>query len=655
MPIFIILLVLLFTSCALPQVNRSQNDFYLGLMNESAPEKVRLFERALTSPNEYIRRAAADELAVLKLHGTSLSFRTRELVRREASDWWKESYQLIEDAPNKENALSFLLNFEQDAWLSFDEARNFALKEFARQENFFTNIEIAVIEGHYAISRLRYNDALEFFRVFQTDGSWPEQMPDIFIEYPNLINDLGRAFQFTQSGNEGINLFLQWEDKLQKENIGSADDLRYRLLFYAARIARRRGQNPQAVTLFERSLPLAPDYEQQDACIWYILDLSMGGPVNVIMDRLERLVPLWYSGSYYNSLMERYLHRLVAARDWRRIIRTFNLIKDIDGIGVKAGFAWAIARSLEEGYLTAEDRRLAAQAINARTAEISAFMQIAYNASSNLLMPAMYYRMQSANALDLPFSLYSEETSSEENAEINQPPSPALQFLLDFFKYGAVDYFNPYVRRLERQLSPNELRAVAHALDEEGMHPQAMRIVALYVNRDDYTRNRRDLELMYPRPYLDLVEAHATEFNIDPCLLYGLIRTESAFQSAVVSHAGAVGLMQLMPGTAREQATRIRRAGGPDFFNADNQVDSTDIHVNLYIGSFYLNDRREVLGDMVLALMAYNAGHTRVRRWRAASTLPVDLLVETVPIYETRDYGRRVPVIGRIYRELYYR
>jgi len=656
--LLILFFLFLFSSCVSPQEQKDQGEFYQGLLldsdSENITEKVRLFESALASPNVYVRQFAAEELAILMQHGTELSAKTMEQMRREASGLWAAAFDIAENELNRERVLSFLLSFEQNVVNSFSEARLYILNECEKQGLFFTENELAAIEAHYAVSRLRYNDALNFFRTFQVDGTaannrWPAQMPELFFEYPNLINDLGRAFQFTQSGGEGLNLFLQWESALSDQT----DDLRYRLVFYAARVARRMGQNAQAVQLFERALTLAPDYEQLDACIWYILDSSMSGPINVIMERLERLVPLMYSGSYFNSILERYLHRLVSAQDWGRVARTYDLLKDTNTV-TKAGFAWVIARTIEQGYLSAADRQISARAANAEAALPDVFYQIAYNAGQSLVMPGLYYRMLGADALGLPLLTFLQEDIY--CCYDNKPPaSDALQFLLGFFDNDAVDLSVPYIRSFERTLNPCELRAVSQALAQAEMYPQSMRLVTLYIFREDYARQRRDLELMYPRPYLELIETQTLQFNIEPWLFFGLVRTESAFQNAVASRVGAVGLAQLMPATAREQAERIRREGGPDFLGSENTVDRTDPFTNLYIGTFYLNHWRNHFNNMVLALMSYNGGATRVRRWYTATNLPLDLFVETVPIYETRDYGRRVPAIGRIYEELYYR
>jgi soluble lytic murein transglycosylase len=633
---------------------REQDCFYLGLLNDSQDERLKLFESALSSSNVYIRRAAADELAIMMVQGAELSAETTEKIQRESHLWWADAFAITaqngNETPDREKALSFLLRIEHNN-ASFDLARLYVLSECERQGLIFTESEMAAIEAHHAVMRLRYNDALDSFRYFQNNGSWPDTIPQLFLEYPNLINDLGRTFQLTATGGEGLNLFLKWETSLQ----GTSPDLQFRLVFFAARIARRMGagQAANAISLFERAFTLAPDYEQQDNCIWHILDASVSGPTSVFFQRLERYVPSWHNGSFFNNLMERYLVRLVTGKEWRRVIGTYNLIKNTNA-NMRAGYAWVIARTMEEGYLDAEDMRLAAQAANVQTADPSVFFQLAYNAGESLLMPGLYYRMQSAASLGLPLLVFPNENVSAGRNEA-LPVSEAFQFLHGFFTNNAQAFSIPYIRAMERILSPAELRALSEVLENANMYPQSMRMVALYLYRDDYKMQRRDLELLYPRPYLELVEGHAKQFEIAPWLLFGLIRTESAFQSAVVSRAGAVGLSQLMPTTAREQAERIRRTGGPDFFCEEDNVDSTDPYLNVYIGSFYYRFLLSRFnGNEQLALMSYNGGQTRVRRWHNATTLPVDLFVETVTIFETRDYGRRVPAIGRVYQELYY-
>jgi len=645
----------------------SYDCFYRGLLiSDNNAEKVRLFESALSNPNEFVRNAASERLAILMLQGVELSANTISAVHQQAGGFWASVFEIIASlenntvAGNRDKALSFLLNVEHNSE-SFDHARLYLLGELKKNELHFSETEMAAIEGHHAVVKLRYNDALRFFRTFQgsgaTSGFWPSQIPDLFLEFPNLINDLGRAFQYTSTGSEGLNLFLGWESGLQ----GECDDIRFRLVFYAARIARRMGGGniANAVSLFERALVLSPDYEQQDACIWYILDALVSGPTSVFYEQLERFIPYWHNDNYFSGILERYIVRLVTGREWRRVINVFNLLKDTNA-AMKAGYAWLVARALEEGYLTAGDRQLAARAARVDNASLGSlvFYRIAYDVDETMTLPVLYYRMQSAKALGLPLLILPEENvepDEDTETELQETHSFALEFLLGFFSNDAVGLSIPYIRQMENMLTPEELRIVAQALYDAHVYPQSMRLASLNISREDYIKDRRDYELMFPRPYLELIETNAMQFEIAPSLLFALIRAESAFQSAVVSRAGAVGLSQLMPATALEQAERIKRRGGPDFLGPDNIVDSANPYANVYIGSYYYNfllsrfDNNEQL-----ALMSYNGGQTRVRRWFNAGNLPADLLVETVTIFETRDYGRRVPAFGRIYEELYY-
>jgi len=637
---FFLLSALIF-SCA-SQVQ--QNDYYLGLLNNSPAEKTKLFEKALSNPNEYIRKAAAEELAILMSQGKTVSRKTAENVNREISGFWAEAFHIV-TAPDKEKALSFFFKHEQNS-PSLTEAIRFVIGEFAKKEIIFSELDIAAVEGHYFVSRQSYNEALKAFRAFQTDGEWTQKMPDIFINHPVLINDLGKTFQYTQSSAEGLALFTQW---LTDRDLSF--DAQYRLNFFAGRVARRMGnQNAKGVAFFEQALALAPDAEQADACIWYILDLTITGPTNVFYERFTKSIPDWHRAVYFSDILERLLHKLVSERDWNKVIRTYDLIQNTGAVISKIGYAVVTARAIENKFLTASDLRLAAQVIGVESANALDFYRIAYDVGFVSSIPSFIYRSQCADVLNMPFLEFAEEKEPE-----NKEYSQALQFILGFFENKAVDFLLPHIRELEKKLTVDELRITAQAFHDEGIFTQSMRIASSYMFKDGYGRSKRDWELMFPRPFLDLVEKYAKEYDLAPSLLYGLMRSESAFREAVVSHAGAVGLMQLMPKTAKDMAERLKREGGPDYLNEDGFVDSTIPSLNVHIGAFYFKYLQDYFNDTVLALMAYNGGQNRIRRLRNASNLPIELFVETVPIYETRDYGKRVPAAARIYQELYYK
>ena len=658
---FILSLLLLAGSCASPQVQNIPNAFYLGLKEADTEQKIKLYEKALSSPNEYERQSAAEELAILMSRGSALSPTTIRAVRREVRGFWAEAFEAANNI-TKEKVISFLLNNNLNT-ASFHEARQFILKESSKSRIVFSEDEKAVIYGHYSAVRSRYNEAMEYYSSLQkkpandsgtSAQSWPEQIPELFIQYPNTIIYLGRTFQYTSSGNTGTNLFLNWKTELSNRNDASLQLPCYNLLYSAARIARARGQS--SVSIFEQALAIAPNNEQLDICIWNIFDRSVEAGGNTFIDRLRKYVPHWHDGSFFNDVMERYMQRLTAAQDWNRIIQIFNLIKNTDANVPKAASAWLIERAIEEKLLSSEDSRLAAQAVSARTADPVLFARIAYNASYSISIPSLYYRYRTASVLKLPFLEFPE--SNKDNSQSSQVvlQSSALQFLYNFFKYGLADLADPYIRSMERDLSPAELRVLSQAYAEEEMYNLSMRLIAVFINRKDYSPEKRDLELAYPRPFSDLIELYARKYNHKPSLMFGLIRAESAFRPAVVSHAGAVGLAQFMPRTAEDVAGRIYRAGGPNYAGPEyNNLDRTIPEVSVHMGSYYLNMRRNQLNDVQLALMAYNGGVPRVQRaQRANPKLPPDLIVETHPVYETRDYGRRVTGFAAVYEALYY-
>jgi len=147
-----------------------------------------------------------------------------------------------------------------------------------------------------------------------------------------------------------------------------------------------------------------------------------------------------------------------------------------------------------------------------------------------------------------------------------------------------------------------------------------------------------DISQRYPMPYRDFMTATAAPLGVDAAWIYGLIRQESRFMEDIRSNAGAVGLMQLMPATARFVAHRI----GLDHYRADR---IGEVNVNLRLGTEYLklvSDDQD--GQAMLASAAYNAGPRRVRKWRAALARPLDgaIFAETIPIGETRDYVKKV-------------
>ena len=142
----------------------------------------------------------------------------------------------------------------------------------------------------------------------------------------------------------------------------------------------------------------------------------------------------------------------------------------------------------------------------------------------------------------------------------------------------------------------------------------------------------------YPEPYRDIVGAVETRYRLPRSLVHAVMRQESAFRPAVVSPAGAIGLMQLMPYTARRAAEEITQQPGAPWVPDPSQP--TNVVNNIELGGFYLSKLLGMLGSQLpVAVAAYNAGPKAVSGWLAGGEdLPVDVWVGRIPYAETRDY-----------------
>jgi len=155
------------------------------------------------------------------------------------------------------------------------------------------------------------------------------------------------------------------------------------------------------------------------------------------------------------------------------------------------------------------------------------------------------------------------------------------------------------------------------------------------INTANRTMQLHDYAQRYPTPHREALTLAARQWDVDEALVYGIIRQESRFIPHARSRVGAMGLMQLMPTTARWVARQIPVQP----FNAGML---TQPEVNVNMGSYYFRRVLTDLGHSMLATAAYNAGPGRARRWRDERPLEGAIYAETIPFNETRDYVKQV-------------
>jgi soluble lytic murein transglycosylase len=146
------------------------------------------------------------------------------------------------------------------------------------------------------------------------------------------------------------------------------------------------------------------------------------------------------------------------------------------------------------------------------------------------------------------------------------------------------------------------------------------------------------VRLWYPLRYESIVRGHARNYHLDPALLAAVIYQESKFRANVESRSGAIGLMQLLPDTAKGIAIHT---GGSRFRVQDLYTPE----INVRYGSWYLRHLLEKYGDERTALAAYNAGQENVDEWRRHG--------KGIAFAETRHYVNRVEHLKTLYRRGY--
>ena len=155
-----------------------------------------------------------------------------------------------------------------------------------------------------------------------------------------------------------------------------------------------------------------------------------------------------------------------------------------------------------------------------------------------------------------------------------------------------------------------------------------------------------DIDLRFPLSYSDKIHENSEQQKLNPAIVFGLVRRESAFNEKARSPTGARGLMQIMPKTGKQIARDFneRWRGSNSLYNPEK---------NLKYGSYYYQKLLNKFdGNYALALAAYNAGPHRVKKWLPKDeTMPADIWIETIPFHETRDYVTTVLTYALIYQQ----
>lgn len=162
-----------------------------------------------------------------------------------------------------------------------------------------------------------------------------------------------------------------------------------------------------------------------------------------------------------------------------------------------------------------------------------------------------------------------------------------------------------------------------------------------------YLNFNKILKLIFKTEYKEYVERYSQKYDVDPLLVYSIIKAESNFDKKAISNRGACGLMQLMETTAKEVATNetIEYESGSTLYDAEK---------NIELGVGYFAGLRKQFKNDAIALAAYNAGSGNVTEWIKEETIKEDGSdIENIPFKETNMYVRKILRDYKIYQKLY--
>ena len=204
---------------------------------------------------------------------------------------------------------------------------------------------------------------------------------------------------------------------------------------------------------------------------------------------------------------------------------------------------------------------------------------------------------------------------------------------LGLWQEGAKEW-NVAVRRFDDK----QLLTAAEIANRAGWYDRA-------IHAAERTQSLHDFALRYPTPFSNEISAGAKQNRLDEAWVYGIVRQESRFYSEAKSRVGAMGLMQLMPATARWIAQKL---GVRNFHTSD----ATTVDTNTAFGTYYMRHVLDDLGHPILATAGYNAGPSRAKRWRDAKPLEGAIYIESIPLGETRDYVKKVMANATTYASI---
>lgn len=614
------LLALFSTLLLLPDAN--------GVCAASIDEQRRAFQQVLADQRAGRHQAAAQKVIPLSGYPLYIYYRYNDLKRRLHTLPRDEIAAFLSDYPD-----SYLGSRLRKSWLQLLVKR----QRWAALIDFYQPQADAEIECHYLSARVKRGDrdgleeAAE--RLWLSGQSRPDACDPVFAELyrsPRMTDELiwQRMRLAMDARRPGLARFVA------KQLKGSA-------YTQAAELWQQAYGNPQRVL----NKPPATDSALNREVLLFAVQRLARRQVLAAKNAYQKIKPRYQFSAADDGQVARAVAIAAAKNDHRLRLTLLDQVPAShadtkvqhyrlrDGLAARAWpqIARWTSEAAAEGTNELRWRYWRAHALKAldQTGEASALFETLANERD-------YYGFLAADHIDRPyqFNFIATEPTADEEQAMHQ--RPGVVRARELFMLGKkLQARREWYFELNR-MSNREMQVAAVLATRWQWHDSAIAAMGRAKAYDD-------LAVRFPLLHTGLAERFAKKRGLDASRILAITRSESAFVVDAKSSAGALGLMQLMPATARETARRIG-------FRLKSTQALFQPTTNITLGSAYLAQMiKRYNNDFALAAAAYNAGPHRVRQWRPQSCTPAVIWIDTIPFSETRRYVRRALFYAAVY------
>lgn len=547
----------------------------------------------------------------------------------------KENSEILKNNEINRFYLSALLkaNFQDESKYQQEIKKWYKENKFSISHNRFYKEFISEIDFDFGtIARYYAYNGNQGKSVSVLEGNFDSQ-EDFFDFFASLsyneFAEIGDAFVYGSSNK------LKYADLFGRFGLISEDeDVGFYSLFTAGRLNEKvQSSSYKNLEYYRAAIYLAPE-TSFDRAIWYYIRAAINCSLEDGKKAFLDFSTAWKDPLYFDDLIDLYTEDLLSSKQWNAYYEFFSMLypylSDVSQGKTDYIFGTLIENDMLEKYGFQKD-----------------YAFELYEKSYNNINTDAYYKFLAGTKLNKPFVLeedflFFEETfdSPKKDTEISSEEKHFL-YLAEQNPKEVYDFYIENQEKISEEVALKSILSLEKSITEDkSLYPKALRIANAAVI------DEKNVKYLYPRYFQELVTEVCNEFGVLEYVFYSLIRTESFFDSNIYSSAGAIGLCQLMPTTASDEARKLKY----------KEYDLLDAKTNATFGAHYLAGLTNRLdGNVIFALCSYNAGLENLRKWRRANpNLPIDIFIETIPFEETRNYAKKLIKASCFYGMIYY-